>query len=59
MDKLEYTVDDVSKLIKLRPDFAMALENVVLKRLVEEMMAQKYLNDKPKVTAIGNYKNGK
>jgi len=59
MDKLEYTVDDVSKLIKLRPDFAMALENVVLKRLVEEMMAQKYLTDKPKVTAIGNYKNGK
>lgn len=51
MDKLEYTSNDIANLIKLRPDFAMALENVVLKRMVEELSGTK-------VTAIGKYKNG-
>ena len=58
MDQLEYTIDDIARLIKQRPDFALALEKTVLKRIVEELTAQRDIDAKPKVTAIGKYKNG-
>jgi len=56
MDKIEYTLEDIATLIKLRPDFALALENTALKRMVEELTEQKEIDSKPKVTAIGKYK---
>jgi len=58
MDQIEYTMNDVAQLLKVRPDFALALENVVLKRMVDELTIQNEIQEKPKVTAIGKYKNG-
>lgn len=58
MDQIEYTMNDIAQLLKVRPDFALALENVVLKRMVDELTIQNEIQEKPKVTAIGKYKNG-
>ena len=58
MNQIEYTMTDIAQLLKVRPDFALALENVVLKRMIEELTTQKNIDDKPKVTAIGKFKNG-
>ena len=52
MDKIEFTLQDVQTLVQMNREFALALENVVLKRMVEELENA----TKSKVTAIGKYK---
>ena len=37
MDKIEFTLQDVQTLVQMNREFALALENVVLKRMIEEL----------------------
>ena len=37
MDKIEFTLQDVHTLVQMNREFALALENVVLKRMIEEL----------------------
>tara|TARA_R100001594_G_C3901813_1_gene231060 strand:+ start:378 stop:551 length:174 start_codon:yes stop_codon:yes gene_type:complete len=56
MNQIEYTLEDVQRLIQVNKEFALALENVVLKRMLEQSIQdqdQKW-NGK-KVKAVGTY----
>ena len=56
MNQIEYTLEDVQRLIQVNKEFALALENVVLKRMLEKSIQdqdQKW-NGK-KVKAVGTY----
>ena len=54
MQKIEYTLGDVQALVQTNREFALALENVVLKRMLEEYKAQK--DSQKTVKAAGTYK---
>ena len=53
MNQIEYTLEDVQRLVQTNREFALALENVVLKRMLEQSVLDK--NNGKKVKAVGTY----